>query len=57
MATRDVGTGLWLWRASECCTAERGTLHSCAIVTKKNNTNIHKYNNTNIGGWLMVVVG
>ena len=52
-----MGTGLWLWRASECCTAERGTLHSCAIVTKKNNTNIHKYNNTNIGGWLMVVVG
>ena len=30
MATRDVGTGLWLWRASECCTAVRGTLHSCA---------------------------
>ena len=29
MATRDVGTGLWLWRASECCTIVRGTLHSC----------------------------
>ena len=30
VATRDMGTGLWLWRASECCTTEQGTLHSCA---------------------------
>ena len=30
IATRDTRTGLWLWRASKCCTKVRGTLHSCA---------------------------
>ena len=30
MATQDTRTGLGLWRASECCTSVRGTLHSCA---------------------------
>ena len=26
-------TGLWLWRASECCTSVQGTLHSCGLLS------------------------